>query len=57
VSLVLYALAALLLGAALALGRMVRKSRTEDEDAIWLALIGAACAGSMWAALLAGRSS
>jgi hypothetical protein len=54
VSIALYALAALLLVVAAAFGRKVRASRTLDEGAIWLALLGAACAGSMWAALFAG---
>lgn len=53
-SIALYALAALLLVVAAAFGRKVRASRTLDEGAIWLALLGAACAGSMWAALFAG---
>jgi hypothetical protein len=54
-SVTLYCLAALLLAAALALGRKARRSRTMNEGAVWLALLGAACAGSMWAALFAGR--
>lgn len=53
-SLILYAVAALLLAAALAFGWKVRKSRTMNEGALWLALMGAAYVGSMWAALFAG---
>ena len=49
-SIALYVLAAVLLAAAAVLGRKVRASRTMNEGALWLALMGAACAGSMWPA-------
>ena len=53
---ILYAVAAVLLAAALACSCKVRSSGTRGGAAPWLALTGAACLGAMYAAVLAGGS-
>jgi uncharacterized membrane protein len=52
--LALYALATVLLAAALACYRKLDRSRTLEDAAPWLALLAAAVLGSAMAALFAG---
>jgi len=54
VNVLLYALAALLLAASVACARKIRRSRTLEQAAPWLALLAAFVIGSAMAAVLAG---
>jgi hypothetical protein len=57
VSGLLYVVASVLLAAALACARKIRRARTLEDGAVWLAVLAAAVIASAIAAILAGGTS